>query len=136
MRDLNKRKKLASKVLGVGKNKIWFDNLRLAEIKEAITKQDIRDLFESGLIRIKPSSGRKTIVKRKTRRGPGKIKWRIKNTKGKYVIMTRKLRNHLKTLRRINKIDTETYLNLRKKIKAKMFKDKAHLKEHIKEMKK
>src|SRR3972149_971149 len=118
MRDLNKRKKLASRVLGVGKNKIWFDNERLAEIKEAITKQDIRDLFESGIIRIRENNGRRTIERRTRRRGPGKIKRKIKAGKRKYVIMTRKLRGYVSDLRKIKKIDDKTYGEMRIKIKA------------------
>ena len=44
MQNLDKRKFLASKVFGVGKGRICFDASRLAEIKEAITKQDIKEL--------------------------------------------------------------------------------------------
>jgi large subunit ribosomal protein L19e len=78
MQNLNKRRKLASKVFGVGIERICFDANRLEEIKEAITKQDMRDLKESGAISIKEISGRKTNVKRKTKRGPGKIKMKIR----------------------------------------------------------
>ena len=44
MKKLDRRKDLASRVLGVGKRRIIFDSSRLSEIKEAITKQDIKDL--------------------------------------------------------------------------------------------
>jgi len=130
MRNLNKRKALASRVLGVGKNKIIFDISRLEEIKEAITKQDIRDLFAEGIIRIAPARGRQTKVKRKTNRKAGKIKRKLKLRKIKYVILTRKLRRYIKDLKKGKKIDQHTYADLRKKIKSKIFKDLSHLKEH------
>ena len=131
MKNLDKRKKLASKVLGVGTYKIVFDINRLEEIKEAITKQDIKDLFASGAITIRETRGRKTKIRRKNRRGPGKIKFKVRNTKRDYMVLTRKLRFHVKELRKQGKIDKDQFLDLRKKIKAKMFKDKQHLKAHI-----
>ena len=78
MQNLDKKKRLAAKVFNVGIERICFDVERLSEIKEAITKQDIKDLFSAGAITIKEISGRRTNVKRKTKRGPGKIKLKIK----------------------------------------------------------
>lgn len=131
MKNLNKRKALAAKVLGVGKNRIVFRDDSLAEIKEAITKQDIRDFYEQGIIIIKEIKGRKTHVKRKTRRGFGKRKMIIKKGKKEYVILTRKLRNHLRELKKQQKLDSEEYKNLRTKIKSRAFKNKAHLKGYM-----
>jgi len=130
MKELSKRKVLASKVLGVGKNKIIFDSSKLAEIKEAITKQDIRDLFSSGVISIRETRGKKAVVKRKTKKGPGKTKRKIKHEKKDYVIMVRKLRRYIGELRIQGKITNENYEDLRKKIRTKAFKNKAQLKEH------
>jgi large subunit ribosomal protein L19e len=130
MKNLNKRKALAAKVLGVGKNKIVFDTSRLEEIKEAITKQDIRDLFAEGIIRIAPARGRQTKEKRTTNRKAGKIKRKVKRRKAKYVILTRKLRRYIKDLKQSKKINQEVYSDLRKKIRSKSFKDLSHLKEH------
>jgi large subunit ribosomal protein L19e len=131
MDNLNKRKELACRVFGVGKSKILFDITRLPEIKEAITKQDIRDLYASGAISIKETRGRKLKVKRTTKRGPGKIKWVIGNKKRKYIILVRKLRKYIAELRIQGKLNPVQYLDLRKKIRARAFKDKAHLKEQM-----
>ena len=114
----------------MGKNKIIFDVQRLEEIKEAITKQDIRDLFAEGIIRIAPARGRQTKEKRRTNRKAGKIKRKLKLRKIKYVILTRKLRRYIKDLKNSKKIDQDTYADLRKKIRSKNFKDLSHLKEH------
>ncbi|MBM3247180.1 hypothetical protein FJZ17_01395 [Candidatus Pacearchaeota archaeon] len=133
MQELRKRKVLASKVLGVGMNKIVFDSSKLPEIKEAITKQDIRDLFSAGIISIKEVRGKKKIIKRTTKRGPGKIKRKVNNRKRDYMILVRKLRRHVKELKLQGKINQNVFEDLRKKIRAKTFKNKAHLKEHLKE---
>lgn len=132
--NLSKKKQLAAKVLKVGKKRIHFNNENLAEIKEAITKQDIKDLYTEGIITIKPVKGRKRVKKRKTRRGPGKIKKKIRRRKQTYVKITRKLREYLKYLKKQGIISNELFLGLRKKIRMRDFRSKAHLKEHLEAM--
>ena len=129
--NLTIKKELASKVLKVGKNRIHFNSENLAEIKEAITKQDIRDLHEAGIITIKEITGRKKIVRRKTRRGPGKIKKTVNKRKQVYVKITRKLRNYIKELKKLGRITNEDYKTLRKKIRMRAFRSKAHLREQL-----
>ena len=122
---------MAAKVLRVGKNRVYFDKAHISEIKEAITKQDIRDLFNQGIIGIKEIKGRKSKERRTTRRGPGKIKIKVKLKKRGYIILTRKLRKYIKELKKQNKMDLNKYNSLRKEIRARVFKDKAHLKNHL-----
>ncbi len=129
--NLSKKKILASKTLKVGKNRIIFDSKKLPEIKEAITKQDIKDLFAEGVIGIKPVKGRKKVVRRKTRRGPGKIKKKIRNRKQVYVKITRKLRGYIKVLKNLGKLENKDYKELRKKIRMRNFRSKMHLKEYL-----
>ncbi len=129
--NLLRKKQLAAKVLKVGKKRIHFSNENLAEIKEAITKQDIKDMHSEGIITIKPIKGRKKIKKRKTKRGPGKIKKKVKHRKQIYVKITRKLREYLKYLKKQGIIDNELFLELRRKIRMRGFRSKAHLKEYL-----
>jgi large subunit ribosomal protein L19e len=129
--NLKKKKELAAKTLKVGKNRIHFSEEGLSEIKEAITKQDIKDLFNEGIITIKPIKGRKTIKKRKTKIGPGKRKKRINKRKEEYVKITKKLRLYLKELKKSNAINRELYIELRKKLRNRYFKSKANLKEYL-----
>ncbi len=131
MANLNKKKELAAKALKVGKNRIYFSSENLAEIREAITKQDIKDLYSEGIIRIKQVKGRKTIKKRKTRRGPGKIKKKVNKRKQIYVKITRKLRAYLKELKKLGVINNDLYIDLRKKIRMRRFRSKFHLKEYL-----
>jgi len=131
MANLNKKKELAAKTLKVGKNRIIFNQENLAEIREAITKQDIRELYAEKIIEIKPIKGRKKIKKRKTKRGPGKIKKKINKRKQIYVKITRKLRKYLLELKKLGVINRELYIELRKKIRMRNFRSKAHLKEYL-----
>ena len=127
--NLEKKKRLTAKTLNVGKGRIIFNNERLSEIKEAITRQDIRDLHTNGAIAIKPISGRKTIVKRKTRRRHGSVKKKVNKGKENYVILTRKLRAYVREMRKHEEITQEQYNSLRKQIRASIFRSKSHLKE-------
>jgi large subunit ribosomal protein L19e len=128
---LETKKDLVARALKVGKNRIVFNTSRLSELKEAITKQDIRDLKESGAIHIKEIHGRKTHKKRKTRKRFGSIKKKIKGGKKQYIKITRKLRSYLAYLKKTKQISQENYLNLRKEIRASTFRSLAHMKERI-----
>lgn len=132
--NLAKKKELAAKVLGVGKNRIGFISSHLPEIKEAITRQDIIDLQKAGAIQVKEVSGRKKLVKRKNRRRKGKIKRPVNQTKKDYVIITRKLRTFLKHLSKTGKIDQEKHAIARKRVRARKFKSKRHLNESLGEL--
>ena len=126
---LEKKKALAAKVLNVGKGRIVFNVTRLSEIKEAITKQDIRDLYASHAISVREIKGRAKIVKRKSRRRAGSIKHTFKPGKLKYMTLTRKLRAYIYELKRKGKLPNAEYIKIRKQIRASIFKSKAHLKE-------
>ena len=129
---LDTKKRLAARTLKVGLGRIEFNIDRLDEIKEAITKQDIKDLKESGAIKIKEVKGRRTIVKRKTRRRAGKVKVKVKKRKQEYVKLTRKLRDFIKKMKDQGKVDKETYKDVRKKIRSKVYKSKRNLREVLK----
>ena len=129
--NLSKKKNLAAKVFRVGKERIIFIKARLNEIKEAITKQDIRDLKGDGAILIKEIKGRKTVKKRARKRFVGKIKKRVNKRKKTYIILTRKLRKYAGSLKIQEKISLEEYRDLRKKIRNSFFKSKTHLKEYL-----
>ena len=132
---LENKKALVSRTLGIGKGRISFNPGRLSEIKEAITKQDIKDLFSSNAILIKDKGGRAKVEKRKSRRRAGSIRKKVKNSKKKYVTLTRKLRAHLKNLKDKGKISREDFLQLRREIRASNFKSQSHMNERINQIK-
>ena len=57
--NLRKKKILAARLLKVGKDRIKFVSERITEIKEAITKQDIRDFVKENIIVVKELRGRR-----------------------------------------------------------------------------
>ena len=132
--QLAKKKALAAKVLKVGLGKIIFVSGHEAELKEAITRQDILDLRDAGAIQIKEKSGRKKVVKRKHRRRTGKIKKTVNVRKKNYVLITRKLRKNAKSLLRKGEIDKEKHAEIRRRIRAKKFRSKRHLNESLGEL--
>ena len=132
--NLSKRRELAAKVLKVGKDRIIFMEGHLGEVKEAITRQDILDLYKAGAILVKDVKGRRKVKKRKNRRRVGKVKKKVNNRKKEYVIITRKLRGFVRGLVRAGKIDVEKKRELRRQIRARRFRSKRHLKEHLEEI--
>ena len=134
--QLNKKKELAARTLKVGKGRIVFNKQRLDEIKDVITKQDIRDLLRDKAIVLTEIKGSEKKVKRKTRRRAGSIKKKVKKRKEKYVIMTRKLRKYVIEMKKKGKISREEFYDVRKKIRNKVFRSKNHLKEYLEGRKK
>jgi len=129
--NLGKKKSLAARALNVGKARIVFLKAGLEEIKEAITKQDIKQLKTEGAILVKDVKGRTKKIKRKNRKNAGNIRKKVNKRKQEYVIMTRKLRRHVAELKKQGKLSPEEVKEMRRKIRNRIFKSKAHLKEHI-----
>ena len=133
--NLNKKKLLAARTLKVGKERIVFLQPRLDEIKEAITKQDIRDLQKEGAIFIKEIKGKKKN-KKKSKRSTGNIRKKVNKKKQRYLTMTRKLRKYVAEMKKQEQLSKEEVIDIRKKIKNRFFKSKANLREYIGELKK
>ncbi|MBM3230225.1 hypothetical protein FJZ22_01045 [Candidatus Pacearchaeota archaeon] len=132
---LDTKKALAVATFGVGKDRIVFNTARLSDIAEALTKQDMRDLYVDGAISIRDIQGRKAVIRRTSRRRAGSIKKKIKGGKRQYITITRKLRAYLVELLNQEKITKDQFLFYRNEIRAHRYKSKAHLKERM-EMKK
>jgi large subunit ribosomal protein L19e len=133
---LDKKKSLAVRTLKVGKERIVFLKSRLDEIKEAITKQDIRALQKDKAILIKEIKGRKKIKRKSKKKSPGNIRKKVNKRKQEYVIMTRKLRKYVTEMKKQGKISKKEIDDIRKKIRNRIFKSKAHLKTYIEGLKK
>jgi large subunit ribosomal protein L19e len=127
--NLKKKKQLAMRTFGVGEKRIAFVGPRIEEIKEALTKQDMRDLYKDGAIIIKPISGRKRIEKKKKSRSTGNVRKRVNKRKQEYVALTRKLRKYLYEIE--SKLTKKEKEDLRKKIKNKFFTSKSDFKNYI-----
>lgn len=134
--NLSKKKSLAVRALKVGEGRIKFLQSRIDKIKEAITKQDIRELQKEGAIIVKEIKGKKKSEKKNKKRGAGKIKKTVNKRKQEYVKMVRKQRGYVAELKRKGELNKEEVIDIRKKIRNKQFRSKAHLKEFIRGLKK
>ncbi|WP_410766892.1 50S ribosomal protein L19e [Haloferax sp. DFSO60] len=120
MTDLKAQKRMAADVLDVGKGRVWFDPDAQADIAEAITRDDIRELVDDGVIAAKDAKGnskgraRKRAAKRSYghRKGAGSRKGRSgarQNKKDAWVSRIRAQRRRLKELRDEGTLDRTQY---------------------------
>ena len=144
--QLKNQKVLASQILKCGKGRVKFDPTRLEEIKESITKADIKSLVNDKAIIARPIKGvsrvraRKIIIqKRKNQRsgiGSRKGKKTARLPKKKvWMNRIRIQRELLKQMRDKKIISTSDYRMLYAKSKGGFFRSKRHIKLFIEEKK-
>jgi len=135
MGGLTLQKRLAAKILKVGQTRVVMDPSHLEEIKNAITRADIRKMINHGWIKAKPSKIKKPdLYSKKRKRGPGKRKGAhgAKLTKKRMWINTiRPLRRMLKELRDKGTIDRKSYRKTYLLIKSGAFRSRSHLKLYL-----
>lgn len=142
--NLKVQKRIAAEILKCSPKRVYFDTESLDEIKEAITKEDLRGLISSGAIAKKSAQGvsrgraRQTLVqKRKGRqRNAGSIKGKIGArlpSKESWMNKVRLQREFLRELKTLGVIDKKTFRILYLKSKGGMFRSKRHLKLYIDE---
>ncbi len=143
---LDVQKRIAASVLKCSPKRVCFDITKLKEIKEAITRSDIRGLVIDGFIskkrKIGISSFRSKLIKVQKSKGKRKGHGSRKGTAGartprketwmNLVRLQRKLLSHL---REKNAIDNKTYWEFYRKIKGGFFRSKRHLQLYINERK-
>jgi large subunit ribosomal protein L19e len=142
--QLKIQKRLAAQVLKASENDIWLDSGRLDEIKEAITKADVKSLIKDKAIKAKKKRGisryriRKiALQKSKGRRsGSGSIKGskhaRLSKKRG-WINHIRIQRFFLQHLRDSEVIDKSSYRSLYMKSKGGFFRSKRHIKIYMQE---
>ena len=146
MTNLSLQKRLARKVLGVGSKRIKIDNAVAEEIKEAITRADIKDLIEDGAIEVLQKKGvsrhraraRHLQRKKGRQRGHGLRKGKAgARTSKKQVWMAkiRRIRAELKSLRADAVLTDEIYRLLYRRAGGGFFRDRGHLLVYIKQHK-
>jgi large subunit ribosomal protein L19e len=107
--DLSLQKRLASEILGVGKDRIWIDPNKIQEASKALSRSDILDLIDKGIIRIKQVKGQsrtwanyiKEQKKKGRRRGPGSKKGSKNARSGKKEHWIKRIRAIRKLLREL-----------------------------------
>ncbi|MBI5797563.1 50S ribosomal protein L19e [Candidatus Woesearchaeota archaeon] len=140
--NISNQREMSAKMLGVGKSKVWFNADRISEVKEAITKHDIRSLIKKKVIQRKPElhssrvRARKRLVQRRKGRqkGPGTKKGTSTSRLGRkeaWMITVRGQRAFIKELRVKDHITVLTYRNLYSKVKGGYFRNKRHIKLYL-----
>ncbi len=135
--NLKAKKRLASRVTGVGVHRIRFDTDHLDDVADAITRENIRSLITANTIRIKSftgtSKGRAHTKKaQKNKRGTtqGAKKGRKGARVGKkevYVAKVRALRRLLKIAKDRKDLTNPEFWILYKKVGGNTVRNKAHL---------
>ena len=142
--NLRAKKRLVSRITGVGIHRVKFDSDHLDDIADAITRDNIRSLITANTIKIKPfkgtSRGRAKIKriqksKRGTTSGSKKGKKGARNKrKPEYVRKVRALRYLLKVFKDRKEITNKEFWALYKKVGGNTVRNKAHLRALIQEL--
>ncbi len=141
---LTLQKRIAADILKCSPKRIWIDPVRTPEVKDAVTKQDIRTLVNNGLIVKKQKEGQSKFRARKTaeqkkkgrRQGFGSRKGAKKArtpAKKKWTASIRLQREFLKQLYDKKILDVKNYRMLLLKSKGGFFRSKRHIKIYINE---
>lgn len=136
--NIANQKRLAAKAAGVGVGRVILVPERVSEIKDAITKADIRALIKNGAIKIidaqSPSrvraKARHAQKLRGRRRGSGKKRGAAGarlNKKHNWMNKIRLMRSTIKNLKTQNKITQQTYVEIYRKAKGGFFRDRGHM---------
>jgi large subunit ribosomal protein L19e len=135
---LDMQKTLASKVAKVGTGRIRIDPANAEQVKEAITKADIRDLIDQDLIKVMPlvrnskararsraaakkkgrQKGAGSKVGRATARSPPKKEW---------INRIRLQRKIIKSFKESGRLSTGDWKVLYRRAKGGFFRNKRHL---------
>jgi len=143
--DLSLQRKLASEILGVGKDRIWIDPNKIQDVSKALSRSDILDLIDKGIIRVKQVRGQsrtwanyiKEQRKKGRRRGAGSRKGSRKarlDKKESWMKRIRAIRKLLRELKEKNIIDKKLYRDLYKRAKSNEFKSKRAILIYLKDL--
>lgn len=130
--NVRNQKETIAKLFKVGIYRVKFDPQKIPEIKEAITKSDLRSLVSSKAIMIKKKQGHSKsrsrkikIQKRKGRRkGIGSrkgVKTARLSQKDLWISRIRAQRGFIKSLKKSSLITKQTYRDLYRKTKSNRF---------------
>lgn len=140
--NLSNQRRMAASMLKCGVNRVWMDPDRVEDLSEAVTRNDVRGLINSGLIKALRKRGisggrikkRKEQKKKGKRKGVGSRKgsrYARLTKKRRWIQRTRALRKMLKELRDNKQIDKKIYRKMYRQVSGGMFKSKVHLKSHL-----
>ncbi len=144
--ELKVQKRLAAQILHCSPKRVIFDTEQLAEIKEGITKGDVRSLVKKGVVKsvqkVGISRGRAKFRQKQRTKGRQRGHGTRKGTKNarlsqkrQWINRVRVQRMFLKELRDKKMIQTQIYHTLYMKAKGGFFRSLRHLKIYMNENK-
>ena len=135
--NLRAKKRLASRVMGVGIHRIRFDSDHLDDIADAITRENIRSLITANTIRKKSFTGTsrgRAHTKKSQRNKRGTTQGSKRGRKGArvgkkeaYVAKVRSLRRLLRIAKDRKDLTNPEFWALYKKVGGNTVRNKAHL---------
>ncbi|HSD04647.1 MAG TPA: 50S ribosomal protein L19e [Nitrosopumilaceae archaeon] len=141
--NLNTKRRLVSRILGVGANRVRFDSDHLDDVADAITRDNIRSLFTANIISIKPIKGTsrgRAYFKKSQRHRRGTKQGSKKGSRGArvgkkevYVKKMRSMRHQIKVSKSRKEITNKDYWNLYKQVGGNQVRNLAHLRSLIQE---
>ena len=140
--NLSSQKRLASKILKVGINRIWIDPQKMDDVEGVITRGEIRKLVSEGTIRAATKKGvsrvRARLLHEKKKRGlkkgfgskTGRRTARMPRKKS-WENRIKVIRSHLKDLRTRRIIRQDSYRRLYLMAKGGAFTSVSHIEQYI-----
>jgi large subunit ribosomal protein L19e len=143
MTDLAGQRRLAARILKIGKNRVWINPERMDDVEGAITRQEVRKLIHEKIIVSLPEQGvsrsRAKVIRAKKlkgrRSGPGSIKGAAHakvTQKEAWMIKIRSLRRKLRELKARKVIAETTYTQYYRMAGSGRFESIADLERYLK----
>ena len=141
--NLRAKKRLVSRVTGVGTGRIRFDSGHLDDIADAITRENVRSLITANTVRVLPARGTshgRADAKRAQKRKRGTTAGLKRGRKGarmgkkeNHVARVRSLRRLIKIAKDRKEITNVEFWRLYARISGNLVRNKAHLRALIAE---
>ncbi len=139
---LDTQRRIAASLLKCGSDRVVFDPARANDIKEAITKSDMRLLISDGIVRARPVAGvskaRARKIKAQKRKGLRRGHGSKKGTpnasldgKTRWVAAVRSQRAFIQELREKGLLSPSTFRDVYRKSKGGFFRSQRHIKLYL-----
>jgi large subunit ribosomal protein L19e len=143
MTNLTSQRRLASRILDIGQNRVWIDPARVEDVEGAITREEVRKLIHEKIIKTLPEKGvsrsrAKAVLEKKRkgrRKGPGSHVGSAHagvTKKDAWMLKIRSLRKKLRALKASRVITETTYTQYYRMAGSGRFSSVADLERYLK----
>ncbi len=144
MKVFTAQRRLAADILKAGSTRVKFDPAKMSDIKEAITREDVKKLIKNGAIYkiqkqgISQYRARKIKIQKSKGRqkGAGSRKGSPFSRLGRkraWILRVRVQRRFLKDLKQKKLVSSQAYSDVYQKIKGGYFRSRRHIKLYLEE---